>query len=53
MSKGKGSGSSGAAKQLGSKGGKKGGPGRARKLSSKQRSDIARKGAEAKKKKGN
>jgi general stress protein YciG len=39
---------SNAAKQLGSKGGKKGGPSRAKKLSSQQRSEIAKKGGKAK-----
>lgn len=39
------------AKDLGSKGGKSGGPARARKLNTQQRSEIARKGAEAKNKK--
>lgn len=42
------------AKDMGSKGGKSGGPARARKLTTQQRSEIARKGAEAtNKKKGN
>jgi hypothetical protein len=40
-----------AAKLLGAKGGKKGGPARARALTKGQRSDIARKGGEAKAKK--
>lgn len=39
------------AKDLGSKGGKSGGPARAKKLNTNQRSEIARKGAEAKNKK--
>lgn len=39
---------SSAAKQLGSKGGKTGGPSRAKKLSSQQRSQIASKGGKAK-----
>ncbi len=37
-----------AAKLLGAKGGKKGGPARARKLTAGQREDIARKGGQAK-----
>lgn len=37
-----------AAKVLGSRGGKKGGPGRARALSPKQHTEIARMGARAK-----
>jgi hypothetical protein len=36
------------AKDMGSKGGKSGGPARARKLNTQQRSEIARKGAIAK-----
>jgi hypothetical protein len=36
------------ARQIASRGGKKGGPARANKLSSVQRSNIARKGAQAK-----
>lgn len=39
------------AKDMGSKGGKAGGPARARKLNTQQRSEIARKGAVAKNKK--
>jgi len=39
---------SNAAKQLGSRGGKKGGPARAKKLSSQERSQIASKGGKAK-----
>lgn len=39
------------AKEMGSKGGKVGGKARARKLTSTQRSDIARKGAQAKNRK--
>jgi len=47
---GKGNARSGSsqAKDMGSKGGKSGGPARARKLTTQQRSDIARKGAVAK-----
>jgi hypothetical protein len=40
------------ARQIASRGGKKGGPARANKLSSVQRSNIARKGAQAKNAKG-
>ena len=40
--------STSAAKQLGSKGGKKGGPSRAKKLTSQQRSRIASEGGKAK-----
>jgi hypothetical protein len=42
-----GKGISSQAADLGSRGGKKGGPARANKLSAQQRSDIARKGASA------
>jgi hypothetical protein len=47
---GKGNAKSGTsqAKDMGSKGGKSGGPARARKLTTQQRSEIARKGAVAK-----
>ena len=41
----------GAAERLGEKGGDKGGPARAKKLSGKERSDIARQGGKAKAKK--
>ena len=41
-----------AAKILGKKGGKTGGPARARVLTAKQREDIARKGGQAKARKG-
>ena len=48
MAKNSGKGLTNAAKQLGSKGGQKGGPARAKVLSSSQRSEIARKGGQAK-----
>jgi hypothetical protein len=46
-----GRGTSRQAADLGSKGGKKGGPARANKLTAQERSNIARKGANAKNKK--
>ena len=48
MAKESGKSKSTQAAELGSKGGKKGGPARANKLSAQERSDIAKKGATAK-----
>lgn len=52
MSKQSGKSKTSQASDIGSAGGKKGGPARANKLTAQQRSEIASKGAKAKNKKG-